>query len=124
MNKKVLNFIYLNLGVILAAISFIFFLGPNSITGSGLSGLAVVVGKYLPIWLSKAVFILMCNSVLLILSLVLMGKEYFAKTAYGALIYPFYQMLINLLIKNLNPEIFQVDMFLAVILERYLWVEE
>ncbi len=113
--KKILNFIYLNLGVFMAAISFIFFLGPNSITGSGLSGLAVVVGGFLPEWLSKATFILLCNGFLLILAFFLMGKEYFIKTAYGALIYPFYQMLINFMIKNVDPSLYEVDMLLAVI---------
>lgn len=113
--KKLFNFLYLNLGVFLAAISFIFFLGPNSITGSGLSGLAVVVGGYLPSWLTKATFILICNGFLLCLAFFLMGKEYFIKTAYGALIYPVFQMLINFIIKDVNPSIFEVDMFLAVI---------
>lgn len=113
--KKLLNFIYLNLGVILAAMSFIFFLGPNSITGSGLSGLAVIIERYLPSWLTKATFILICNGFLLILAFILMGKEYFVKTAYGALVYPFYQMIINVLIKNVEPSVFEVDMFLAVV---------
>lgn len=116
MNKKrILNFVYLNLGVFLAAMSFIFFLGPNSITGSGLSGLAVIVGGFLPHWLTAATFILICNCILLIFAFFLMGKEYFIKTAYGALIYPVYQMLINFVIKDIDQSIFEVDMFLAVI---------
>jgi uncharacterized membrane-anchored protein YitT (DUF2179 family) len=39
MGKKVANFLYLNLGVILVAINIHFFLAPNQFAAGGLGGL-------------------------------------------------------------------------------------
>lgn len=122
--KKVFNFkniksiLFINLGVFFAAVSFVFFLEPYYITGGGLSGVAILVQDFLPDFLSTTSFIWICNGILLFLSLFLMGKSYFVKTACGALVYPVHIWLLQTL-QGLLPEgliiDFSNDMYIVVI---------
>ncbi len=115
--KNLISILWINVGVFFAAISYVFFLEPNYITGGGLSGLAILVQDYLPDFLSTTVFIWICNGTLLLISLFLMGKEYFLKTACGALVYPLYIMLLKFIIEILPEDFinFSNDMYIVVI---------
>lgn len=117
-NKKNLkSILMINVGVFLCAISVTFFLSPNNIAGGGLSGVAILVEGFLPSFLNISSFIFICNTFLLTLSLILMGKEYFVKTCCGALIYPFYISFLRYLMGFLPEETFDFSehMYLAVI---------
>lgn len=115
--NNIVSVLWINVGVFFAAVSYVFFLEPNYITGGGLSGLAILVQDYLPDFLSTTMFIWIFNAVLLIAALLLMGKEYFLKTACGALIYPLYITILKLLISVLPENFidFSNDMYIVVI---------
>ncbi len=122
-NKKNLkSILMINVGVFLTAISYVFFLEPNYITGGGLSGVAILVQDFLPEFLPTTAFIWICNSVLLLVALFIMGKDYFIKTATGALIYPLYIMLLKMFVGVLPSKAdgssfidFSNDMYIVVI---------
>ncbi len=114
--KQLFSLFKVNIGVIGAAISVAFFLGPNNIAGGGLSGLGILVRDFLPSFLSLSSFILICNVILLIIALFLMGKEYFLKTCFGAIMYPIYLWIFDLILVNLPDSLnIEIDMYLAVI---------
>ncbi len=112
--NHIISVIKVNFGVMLAAIAVGVFLSPNDVAGGGLSGLGILIQGFLPSYLSLSSFVLICNLILLTLSLFLMGKEYFLKTCFGALIYPFYLWLIDLGLQHL-PESFNLDLDMYVV---------
>ncbi|MFI3252536.1 MAG: YitT family protein [bacterium] len=115
--KNLISIFWINVGVFFAAISYVFFLEPNYITGGGLSGVAILVQDYLPDFLSTSAFIWICNGILLLTALFLMGKEYFLKTACGAMVYPLYITVLKMLLDILPEDFidFSNDMYIVVI---------
>lgn len=102
--EQIKSILMVNLGVFLASVSVGVFLSPYNVAGGGVSGLGILVQGFLPSFLNLASFLLICNVVLLILAFILMGKEYFLKTAMGALMYPLYLWIIDILLRNLPSE--------------------
>ena len=106
LNKKFIKeFIWINIGVFLTAFSFTFFLDPNKIVCGGVGGLATILTNTLFKNLSPSVIILSIDVVLLLFGLIFLGKEFFIKTLYGSLVYPFYTFIAELLynIMPINP---------------------
>ena len=60
MNKgKVKEFSLITLGLLLVAISVVYFFEPNNIAAGGISGLAIVINHYIPfIYIVSLVFVL------------------------------------------------------------------
>ncbi len=103
MNKKLKNFIFINIGVMGLALSFSFFLSPFGLVTGGIGGIAInvinILGKFnIEINSSyhtiiESVIMMVINIVLLILALLLIGKEFFFKTLYCSIAYPIYTFL-------------------------------
>lgn len=103
MNKKLKNFIFINIGVMGLALSFSFFLSPFGLVTGGIGGIAINVINILErfnIEISEAyhtiiesIIMMGINILLLFLSLLLIGKEFFFKTLYCAIAYPIYTFL-------------------------------
>lgn len=111
--QKLSYFITINLGIILIAIGFSFFLEPNNIVAGGVTGLALIIHDFIPkLEISLAVLIL--NTILLIISLFALGKKYFIKTVYGSLAYPVYIFIFSKIISYFNIAISE-DIFLCSI---------
>jgi len=62
------------------------FLGPHSIAAGGLTGLAIILEEWLGI--SRMFVILIGNGVLLIVTLIFLGREVFINTVIGAIMLP------------------------------------
>ena len=67
------KYIYVVLGSLICAIAFNLFLVPYNILPGGVSGIALVVNKFISI--NKALFIFVLSMLLLIVSYFLLGRE-------------------------------------------------
>ncbi|MDR2828275.1 MAG: YitT family protein [Acholeplasmatales bacterium] len=83
----------ITLGGILLNIGFYFFLLPSKLITGGVMGISVILDDYIP----PAIFMYIVNGCLLLLSLFVLGKEFFFKTIYLSILSP----TINLLLENI-----------------------
>lgn len=95
------KFLQINLGLIICAIGVSCFLWPTSFVTGGASGLAILLERIFP-KVSNAIFLYIINISLLIVSLPILGKEYFIKTLYATLMLPTLVMLGELIVEHTN----------------------
>ena len=103
MNKKVKNFIFINIGVMGLALSFSFFLSPFDLVTGGIGGIAINILNILEHFgividansrtIVESGIMMGVNLLLLFISLFLIGKEFFFKTLYCTVAYPIYSFL-------------------------------
>ena len=77
--------IIMTLGMFVAALGVYFFLIPSKLIVGSITGLSLVISQLLP-FISVGNVIFIINAILLVLSFVLIGNEFGAKTVYTALI--------------------------------------
>ena len=87
MKPKFKNFIMMTVATLVMAVGTYFFKFTNNFTFGGITGLAVLVAKTGVI--SAADFSFVANMALLALGAVILGKEFFAKTAYCSILLSF-----------------------------------
>ena len=80
--KKLKEFFYITIGIILVAIGLEYFFFPNNIAAGGVSGFALVIQDIFNIDASIVMWI--CNIVLFILAFMLIGGSFGAKSVYAA----------------------------------------
>lgn len=90
------------LGNLLVAFSFSFFLDPNNLVIGGTTGLATILRTLFQIDPSITAFVI--NTVLLVIGLFLLGKEFFIKTVYSTLVFPLMIKVFNILYNLITPE--------------------
>ena len=73
--------------IFLIAIAVNLFLGPHYIAAGGLTGLAIIIEEWLNI--SRSTVIMAGNGILLVVTLIFLGREVFLNTVIGASILPF-----------------------------------
>ena len=85
-NKKInlKNWLFINLGVLLMAIGIYFFKAPNSFATGGVSGVAIILANVLPV-LTQSVYMMIINVLLLIVGVIVLGKECGILTIYCSL---------------------------------------
>ncbi len=74
----------MNLGILLLAAGIYFFKTPNGFATGGVSGIAIILSNIFP-WISPAICILVINVVLLIIGVLVLGKECGGLTIYCSL---------------------------------------
>lgn len=103
--NKILNnvkyWLLLNLGTLLLAVGVYFFKSPNNFATGGVSGLAIILAKYLPI--NQSTIMLIINATLLIVGFIFLGKGCTFKTIYCSLTYSLENMLFEWLIPLEKP---------------------
>lgn len=87
MNPKtnIKNFLHMTLGCILLSAGVYFFKIPNGFSTGGVTGIGTVLGKLTPI--TPAVWIWILNIGLLLLGLLILGRQNMLKTAYCSILY-------------------------------------
>ena len=90
------------LGNLLVAFSFSFFLDPNNLVIGGTTGVATILRELFTIDPSITAFVI--NTILLIVGLILLGKEFFIKTVYSTLVFPVMIKVLNILYNLITPE--------------------
>lgn len=83
-NKLMRDYLLITFGIILVAISVEYFFAPNNLAAGGVTGLAIVVNKFLPN-ISVGVITLVVNIILFAVALALIGGNFGAKTIYASL---------------------------------------
>lgn len=89
---------YLNLGTILTALGVYFFKFPNHFTTGGVSGISILVSKYVPS-MTTATVNLILNLVLLVVGLIFLGRGFGIRTAYSSIV----SSLLTLLFERVVP---------------------
>ncbi|MCT4564632.1 MAG: YitT family protein [Maledivibacter sp.] len=99
--KLVLNYSGITIGTLLMAAGLLLFLEPNTIAPGGVTGLAIIIQKVTGIPMD--VTNLAINIPLFILGILILGKAFGAKTAYGtAMLSLFIRILIIVFGDNIN----------------------
>ncbi|RGZ01465.1 YitT family protein [Clostridium sp. AM58-1XD] len=84
--ESVREFLMITAATIIVAAAVFFFLMPSHVSVGSISGLAIVLGNFIPLKISAITFIL--NMFLLVLGFLFIGKEFGAKTVYTSLLLP------------------------------------
>ncbi len=92
--KQVKYWSFLNLGILLMAIGIYFFKFPNRFATGGVSGVAVILANIFP-QISQATYMLIINSLLLVLGVTVLGKECGALTFYCSLMLSFENQILE-----------------------------
>ena len=86
--KKLKEFLYLNFGILLLAVSIYFFKNPNGFATGGVSGISIILhnilGGVLP-GITTATYMLIINVALLVVGLLFLGRECGISTIYSSL---------------------------------------
>lgn len=81
---KVRDFGLITIGVLLVAISVVYFFEPNNIAAGGITGLAIVINYYLP-FMPIGLLMLMMDSVLYIIAFIIIGSKFGGKSIYASI---------------------------------------
>ncbi len=92
------DFIKITVATAIVAASVYFFLIPSNLTIASISGLAIVLSEVLPLQMS--VINLILNCVLLVIGLLLIGKEFGLKTIYTSLLMPVFLGVLEYFLPN------------------------
>ena len=86
--RTALKWILLNIGIIMMSMSVYFFQSPNNFTLGGVAGIAILLAKIIPLeFFSYEVIMAIINVFLIILGLIILGKECTLLTIYCSLVY-------------------------------------
>lgn len=83
--KNVKEFALITIGILLVAISVVYFFEPNNIAAGGITGLAIVINHYIP-FISIGPLVLMMDAVLFVIALIVLGAKFGAKTIYSSVL--------------------------------------
>lgn len=83
--KNIKEFALITIGILLVAISVVYFFDPNNIAAGGITGLAIVINHYVP-FISIGPLVLMMDAVLFIIALIVLGAKFGAKTIYSSVL--------------------------------------
>ena len=84
MKLKLKNFSLLTISTLIMAVGIYFFKFTNNFTFGGITGIAVLVAKFIPISASDFSFVV--NILLLIIGWIVLGKSFAEKTAYSTIL--------------------------------------
>lgn len=93
---------YLNGGTLLTAIGVYFFKFPNHFTTGGVSGISILVSRFVPA-LSSATLNLILNLFLLLIGVIFLGKGFGIRTGYASIMYSLITMLFEKIIPMDGP---------------------
>lgn len=85
MNKNLKDFLLITIGILLVAISVVYFFDPNNIAAGGITGLAIVINHYIP-FISIGPLVLIMDAVLFVIALIVIGAKFGAKSIYCSLL--------------------------------------
>lgn len=89
--KKIKEYGWVSLGVLILNIAFYFFLSPSGIVTGGMLGVSILlepVFNMIGSWFTASIFLYIVNFITLILGLIFLGKDFFLKTVYGTFLSP------------------------------------
>ena len=103
----VLEWVMINLGVLMMAVGVFLFKGPNNFATGGVSGIAIIIARYtvdtVP-FLTQSVLNLILNGLLLIIGFIFLGKGCTFKTAYCSIMYTLEMYAMEWIFKSFGIE--------------------
>lgn len=84
MKKTIKEYILITLGILLVAAGIYYFLVPSNLAAGGVSGLAMVINKFIPA-LPVGLLMLGMNIILFIVAFIVIGPNFGGKTIYASL---------------------------------------
>ncbi len=84
-NKKIKEFLLMNLGTILAGLGIYFFKFPNNFSTGGVSGIATILSPFIES-MSPGLIMMIINVALLVVGFILIGRDFAFKTVYCSLL--------------------------------------
>ena len=100
--ENLYSFLLVNFGKLLVASAFCFFLDPNKLVIGGTGGVATILRLQFNFDFAISNFVI--NTALLIIGLLLLGKDFFIKTVYSTLVLPVYMKFFEYIYKILTPD--------------------
>ena len=100
MNKLIKEYSIITIGTFFVAFAVYFFMIPSNVIVGSISGLSVVLARFIPIPISVIMFAF--NAVLLVVGFIFLGKEFGAKTVYSSMIMPVFLYVFEWAFPN-NP---------------------
>lgn len=82
---KIKDFGLITIGVLLVAISVVYFFEPNNITAGGITGLAIVINNYLP-YIPIGIIMLIMDAILYVVAFLIIGSKFGGKSIYASLV--------------------------------------
>ena len=79
------DFLLITIGILLVAISVVYFFDPNNIAAGGITGLAIVINHYIP-FISIGPLVFIMDAVLFVIALIVIGAKFGAKSIYCSLL--------------------------------------
>lgn len=98
--NRVIYWVVLNFGIFLLAAGVYLFKGPNNFATGGVSGVAIILSKYVTPkvpFLTQSAIMLIINSILLVIGFIFLGKGCTFKTVYCSLMYSIEMWLMQLM---------------------------
>ena len=89
----IIDFVLITIVTIICGVATYFFMVPSNLAIASVSGVAILIGKFVP--LSKAILILILNLVLLIISWFFVGREFTIKSIYPSIGLPVVMMILG-----------------------------
>ncbi len=112
MNKKIQDFIFLNLGLMISAVGISLFKTPNHFVIGGTSGAAILVAKIFPS-INVGMAMLILNTILVILGFIFIGKSFGGYVIYSSFALAGYVWIMETLVPLSAP--LTEDTFLELI---------
>lgn len=84
--ETIKEFVMITIATTIVAVAVFFFLIPSHVSVGSISGLAIVIGNFIPLQISAITMIL--NVGLLVLGFLFIGREFGAKTVYTSILLP------------------------------------
>ncbi len=98
--QRVQDYIVITIGTFICATAVFFFLTPSHLAIGSMSGLAVLLAKFLPVTMGTLFMIL--NGICLILSAVFVGKEFTYRTLYPSILVSVIVRIYEVLLPNMQ----------------------
>ena len=94
--------LFMNLGILLMAVGIYFFKAPNRFATGGVSGIAIILANVFPV-LTQSVYMMIINVLLLIVGMIVLGRECGILTIYCSLMLSIENWLFETLIPLSGP---------------------
>ena len=98
--ERIRDYIIITIGTIIASCAVFFFLTPSHLAVGSISGLAVLIAKFVPMTVGTLLIIL--NGICLLLSAIFVGKEFTYRTLYPSILLPIVIRILEKIYPNMQ----------------------
>ncbi len=96
------SFCFINFGILLLTLGVYFFKTPNGFATGGVSGLSIILSNIFPV-MSQATYMMIINVLLLMLGVIILGKECGILTIYCSLLFSIATRVLEILVPLSGP---------------------